>query len=51
MALARGDVIVLDNVLTAHGRNPFTGRRRLYVALGDSGAFPTTDTEAAEVVQ
>lgn len=51
VALARGDVIVLDNVLTAHGRNPFTGRRRLYVALGDSGAFPTTDTEAAEVVQ
>ncbi len=34
-AWQRGDVAVLDNLLTAHGRNPFTGERRLLVALGD----------------
>jgi cytochrome P450 len=29
----RGDVMVLDNVLMAHGRNPFTGPRKLAVAM------------------
>jgi alpha-ketoglutarate-dependent taurine dioxygenase len=28
-----GDVMVLDNVLTAHGRNPYTGDRNVQVAL------------------
>jgi alpha-ketoglutarate-dependent taurine dioxygenase len=28
-----GDVMVLDNVLTAHGRNPYTGDRDVQVAL------------------
>ena len=28
-----GDVMVLDNVLTAHGRNPYTGERDVQVAL------------------
>jgi alpha-ketoglutarate-dependent taurine dioxygenase len=28
-----GDVMVLDNVLTAHGRNPYTGDRDIQVAL------------------
>ena len=32
---AAGDVLVLDNLLTAHARNPFTGPRRLLVAMGD----------------
>lgn len=31
----RGDVAVLDNVLTAHARNPFSGTRKLLVAMGD----------------
>jgi hypothetical protein len=31
----QGDVVVLDNLLTAHARNPFSGERRLLVALGD----------------
>ena len=31
----RGDVIVVDNVLLAHGRNAFDGERRILVALGD----------------
>ena len=27
---------VLDNMLTAHGRRPFTGARRVLVAMGNS---------------
>ena len=30
----RGDVMVLDNVLFAHGRNPFSGPRKVAVAMG-----------------
>jgi len=30
-----GDMITLDNMLTAHGRDPFTGPRKIVVALGD----------------
>lgn len=30
----RGDVLVCDNLLAAHGRNPFAGERRILVALG-----------------
>ncbi len=29
----RGDVLMLDNVLTAHGREPFSGPRRIAVAM------------------
>lgn len=29
----RGDVLVLDNVLSMHGRSPFTGKRRVLAAL------------------
>ena len=29
------DVLVLDNLLTAHGRNPFVGERKLLVTMGD----------------
>ena len=32
----RGDVLVLDNMLTAHGRRPFSGARRVLVAMGNS---------------
>jgi hypothetical protein len=30
----RGDVMILDNVLMAHGREPFTGNRKVFVAMG-----------------
>jgi len=30
-----GDVLMLDNMLTAHGRNPYTGERKLLVAMGE----------------
>ena len=33
-----GDILVLDNILTAHGRLPFKGRREVVVAMtGASG--------------
>jgi amino acid adenylation domain-containing protein len=35
----KGDVMLVDNVLVAHGRNPFTGQRKLLVALGDMHAY------------
>ena len=34
-AMARGDLIILDNMLMAHGRSTFTGTRTIYTALGD----------------
>ncbi|GAA1240417.1 TauD/TfdA family dioxygenase [Kitasatospora nipponensis] len=30
-----GDLLLVDNVLTAHGRDPFRGDRRIVVAMGD----------------
>ena len=30
-----GDIMMLDNMLVAHGRNPFEGERKIVVALGD----------------
>ncbi|WP_414529759.1 TauD/TfdA family dioxygenase [Nodularia chucula] len=30
-----GDLLMLDNLLTAHGRNPFSGKRKLLVAMGE----------------
>jgi hypothetical protein len=30
-----GDVLMLDNMLTAHGREPYEGERRLVVAMSD----------------
>jgi alpha-ketoglutarate-dependent taurine dioxygenase len=31
----KGDVVLLDNMLTAHGRNPYSGERKLFVAMGE----------------
>jgi len=30
-----GDVLMVDNILTAHARNPFSGQRKLLVAMGE----------------
>jgi amino acid adenylation domain-containing protein len=35
----RGDVLLLDNLLTAHGRNPFSGQRKILVAMGQMTDF------------
>jgi len=31
----KGDILMLDNMLTAHARNPYVGPRKIYVALGE----------------
>jgi acyl-CoA synthetase (AMP-forming)/AMP-acid ligase II/alpha-ketoglutarate-dependent taurine dioxygenase len=31
----KGDVVMLDNMLAAHARDPFSGERRIVVAMGD----------------
>jgi natural product biosynthesis luciferase-like monooxygenase protein/FkbM family methyltransferase len=31
----KGDVLMVDNVLVAHGRTPYSGRRRIVVAMGN----------------
>jgi alpha-ketoglutarate-dependent taurine dioxygenase len=31
----QGDVLLLDNMLMAHGRMPFTGRRRILTGMAD----------------
>jgi alpha-ketoglutarate-dependent taurine dioxygenase len=40
------DVVMLDNMLTAHGRNPYVGERKLYVAMGEMISY--ADVLAAE---
>jgi alpha-ketoglutarate-dependent taurine dioxygenase len=30
-----GDLLMLDNMLVAHGRNPYTGRRKILVAMAE----------------
>ncbi|HEX3130822.1 MAG TPA: amino acid adenylation domain-containing protein [Thermoanaerobaculia bacterium] len=36
----RGDVLVADNMLVAHGRSPFSGPRRIVVLMAESQADP-----------
>ncbi|WP_414513679.1 amino acid adenylation domain-containing protein [Nostoc sp. PCC 9305] len=31
----QGDILMLDNMLTAHGRNPYIGSRKILVAMGE----------------
>lgn len=38
-AWQRGDVLMLDNILVAHARNPYRGERRILVTMGDVIAF------------
>jgi|GEM_PF-1202994 len=35
----RGDVLLVDNILTAHARNPFVGERKLLIAMGEMRRF------------
>ncbi len=34
-----GDILMLDNMLSAHGRNPYTGPRKIMVAMGEMFAM------------
>jgi alpha-ketoglutarate-dependent taurine dioxygenase len=33
--LQRGDILIIDNMVVAHGRAPFRGSRKILVAMGD----------------
>jgi alpha-ketoglutarate-dependent taurine dioxygenase len=35
----KGDILLVDNVLTAHGRHPFLGERKLLVAMGEMRSY------------
>ena len=42
----RGDILLVDNVLAAHGRNPFSGERKILVAMGEMTSYD--DVEAGD---
>lgn len=42
-----GDVVLVDNVLVAHARNPFQGERKILVALGDMASFDGTPVQGS----
>ena len=44
-AWQRGDVMMLDNILTAHARNRFVGERKLLVTMGDMLSYAEVDGE------
>jgi len=46
-AWQRGDIMLLDNLLTAHARNPFVGERKLLVAMGDMHSYADVQTDPA----
>jgi alpha-ketoglutarate-dependent taurine dioxygenase len=35
----KGDVMLVDNILAAHGRNPFRGERKILVTMGDMMSY------------
>lgn len=42
-----GDVMLVDNMLVAHGRRPFSGARRVLVSMGPMRSTLTTETAQA----
>ena len=42
------DVLMLDNLLVAHARNPFVGERKLLVAMGDMESYDSIGGEATQ---
>ncbi|MEA1671913.1 non-ribosomal peptide synthetase [Nitrospirillum sp. BR 11163] len=44
-----GDVVMLDNMLAAHARDPYEGPRRVVVAMGAMTDRASLDTSATEV--
>ncbi|AKT41220.1 TauD/TfdA family dioxygenase [Chondromyces crocatus] len=45
----KGDILLLDNVLVAHARNPFAGARRLLVGLGEPTSYASEAVEDMDV--
>ncbi len=51
-AWRKGDILVLDNLLTAHARNRFKGERKLLVAMGDMLSYAdVAHVEAATLIR
>lgn len=44
----KGDLLLVDNLVAAHGRKPFTGPRNLLVSLGDMSSFAEVAAVRAE---
>lgn len=40
-----GDILMLDNMLSAHGRNPFVGPRKILVAMSEPFSLPATTSQ------
>ena len=50
----RGDILMLDNLLVAHGREPFSGKRQIMVAMSDltgDAELRNGDADAAATVR
>ncbi|MET0648995.1 MAG: condensation domain-containing protein [Pyrinomonadaceae bacterium] len=47
----RGDLLLLDNMLAAHGRAPFTGPRKIVVAMAESCDGSAAAEEIQEVLR
>ncbi|MNT40106.1 Taurine catabolism dioxygenase TauD, TfdA family [compost metagenome] len=45
----RGDVVMLDNMLAAHARDPYEGPRKIVVAMGDMFDRKQLDARPAAV--
>lgn len=43
----QGDIVVVDNMLVSHGRDPFTGSRKVVVAMGDMAQRRAFEAAAA----
>lgn len=43
-----GDLLMLDNMLTAHGRAPFTGNRKILVGMADSVDSAVVSSQAGD---
>jgi hypothetical protein len=41
-AWQRGDILMLDNMLSAHGRTPFVGRRSVLVGMAEPCGWDET---------
>ena len=44
-----GDILMLDNMLSAHGRNPYAGPRKILVTMGEM--FAAEDLQSEETLQ
>jgi len=45
-----GDVLMVDNILTAHGRNPFSGERKLLVAMGELRSYANVSDQQHRIL-